>query len=133
METVTLRDLMSYKVMKTEIETMKALAQQYRDQALSITQQYSDVPGAHNASDKIGKLVSIYMDLEEKALEREEKAAAEIQRIERFIACIPDSITRQVFILRFEMGMDWKNVAAETGNSEEGAKKRCYRYIAQHQ
>lgn len=133
METVTLKDLMNYKALKGEIETTRALAQQYREQALSITQQFSDMPGAHSASDKIGKLVSIYTDLEAKAQEKEEQSTPELRRIELYIASIPDAITRQIFILRFEMGMDWKDVATETRNSEDGVKKRCYRYITAQQ
>lgn len=133
METVTLKDLMNYKALKGEIETTRVLAQQYREQALSITQQFSDMPGAHSASDKIGKLVSIYTDLEAKAQEKEEQSTPELRRIELYIASIPDVITRQIFILRFEMGMDWKDVATETRNSEDGVKKRCYRYITAQQ
>lgn len=133
METVTLKDLMNYKALKGEIETKRALAQQYRDQALSITQRYSDMPGAHSASDKIGKLVSIYTDLEAEALEAEKRAAAELRRIELYIARIPDVITRQAFELRFEMGLDWKNVATTMRSSEESVKKRCYRYITAQQ
>ena len=133
METVTLKDLMNYKALKGEIETTRVLAQQYREQALSITQQFSDMPGAHSASDKIGKLVSIYTDLEAKAQEKEEQSTPELRRIELYIASIPDAITRQIFILRFEMGMDWKDVATETRNSEDGVKKRCYRYITAQQ
>lgn len=133
METVTLKDLMNYKALKGEIETKRALAQQYRDQALSITQRYSDMPGANSASDKIGKLVSIYTDLEAEALEAEERAAAELRRIELYIARIPDVITRQAFELRFEMGLDWKNVATTMRSSEESVKKRCYRYITAQQ
>ena len=133
METVTLKDLMNYKKLRDDIETTRALAQQYREQALSITQQYSDMPGAHSASDKIGNLVAIYTDLEARALKKEERAAEEIQRIELYIAAIPDPLTRDIFVLRFQMGLDWRNVATRLRNSEESVKKRCYRYIESQQ
>lgn len=130
---VTLKELDKYRGLVGKIRANRDLALYYREQAISISQQYSDLPGAHSASDKIGKLVSIYTDLEKKALEREMQAAEEIQRIDLFIAAIPDSITHDVFVYRFQMGLEWRDVAMKMSNSEYSVKKRCYRYIESQQ
>lgn len=51
-------------------------------------------------------------------------------RLERFIASIDDSLTRQVFTGRFVEGLTWAEVAEYVGgNTEASVKKICYRYL----
>ena len=52
-------------------------------------------------------------------------------RLERYISEIPDSLTRQIFTLRFISGLSWLQVAYSIGgnNTEGGVKMICYRYI----
>ena len=54
-------------------------------------------------------------------------------RLERYIAEIPDSLTRQIFQLRFISGLSWVQIAFSVGggNTEEGVRKRVYRHIEQ--
>ena len=55
----------------------------------------------------------------------------ERNRLERYIADIPDSLTRQIFALRFINGMSWVQIAFRVGggNTSEGVRKRVYRHI----
>ena len=55
----------------------------------------------------------------------------ERNRLERYIADIPDSQVRQIFTYRFVDGMSWVQVAHRIGggNTEDGVKKVCYRYL----
>ena len=55
----------------------------------------------------------------------------ERNRLERYIADIPDSLTRQIFTLRFINGLTWRQVAYSLGggNTEDSVKKICYRYL----
>lgn len=57
----------------------------------------------------------------------------ERNRLERYIANIPDSLTRQIFQLRFINGLTWMQVAYSIGgnNTEQGVRKRVYRYLEQ--
>ena len=57
----------------------------------------------------------------------------ERNRLERYIADIPDSLTRQIFALRFINGLSWVHIALDVGggNTEEGVRKRVYRYLEQ--
>ena len=57
----------------------------------------------------------------------------ERNRLERYISSIPDSLTREIFKLRFVDGLPWKNVAAVVGGAmdidESTVRKICYRYL----
>ena len=55
----------------------------------------------------------------------------ERNRLERYIADIPDSLTRQIFALRFINGMSWVQVAMHVGgnNTPGSVKMICYRYL----
>ncbi len=52
-------------------------------------------------------------------------------RIERYIAKIPDSITRQIFTLRFINGLSWVQIAFHIGggNTADGVRKRLFRHL----
>ena len=55
-------------------------------------------------------------------------------RIERYISQIQDSLTRQIFTLRFVEDFNWSKVAfiIGGGNSADSVKKRCFRYITKN-
>lgn len=64
----------------------------------------------------------------------QEKSAmiwAERERLEKWIAAIPDSMTRQVFTLRFVHGYTWVQVAMEVGggNTADAVYKMTKRYV----
>lgn len=55
----------------------------------------------------------------------------ERNRLERYIASIPDAVTRQVFEYRFAQCYSWAQVAEHMGggNTPDGVRMRCYRYL----
>lgn len=58
----------------------------------------------------------------------------ERRRLEKYISQIPDSLTRQIFTLRFIQGYSWRQVTQKIGwkNSEDNVRQICRRYIKQH-
>ncbi len=58
----------------------------------------------------------------------------ERRRLEKYISQIPDSLTRQIFTLRFIEGYSWRQVTQKIGwkNSEDNVRQICRRYIKQH-
>lgn len=82
-------------------------------------------------SSKVERLAAEIVDLQAIIAARQIQGIHERARLERWIGEVPDSLTRQIFHLRFVDGLTWAQVAAQIGggNSEEGVKKRCYRYI----
>ena len=57
----------------------------------------------------------------------------EQMRLELYISQIPDSLTRQIFTLRFIKCYTWTKIASTVGgNTESSVKMICYRYLNQH-
>ena len=55
----------------------------------------------------------------------------EQNRLERYIAGIPDSRTRMIMSFRFVDGFSWGKVASKVGggNTSDSVKKTCYRHL----
>ena len=63
--------------------------------------------------------------------EKQRKNMVEREKLERWIAEIPDSLTRQVFTLRFVHDMTWLQVAVAVGggNTEDSVRMLAKRYV----
>ena len=87
----------------------------------------------HGKGDVHSKTESIALDiieLEQIIAEKQAQGIKERVRLERWIAAITDSLTRQVFTARFVEGLTWAEVADYVGgNTEDSVKKICYRYL----
>lgn len=55
----------------------------------------------------------------------------ERNKLERYIADLPDSLLRMIFTLRFINGLTWAQVSESIGvrTTEDSVKKLCYRYL----
>ncbi len=86
-------------------------------------------PRKDNSS--IERLVAEIMDLQAVIVAKQIQCTHERNRLERWVNDIPDSLTRQIFRLRFVDGLRWTAVAAYIGEgtTPDRAKKICYRYI----
>lgn len=76
-------------------------------------------------------------ELKEKIKERKERLKNELIRreeermkLEQYICSIPDSLTRQIFRLRFIEGKRWNEIADAVGgkNTEDSVRKAVTRY-----
>ena len=57
----------------------------------------------------------------------------EIAEIRLWVECIPDSLTRRAFKLRFLDGLSWGEIARRMGyGSDSGPRMLCARYLAEH-
>lgn len=85
------------------------------------------LPGFNN---KIERYVEEVVDLQMIITAKQQQCIHERNRLERWIADIPDSLNRQIFTLRFINGLSWLQVAAHIGgNTEASVKMACYRYL----
>lgn len=66
--------------------------------------------------------------------DKKDKAWAERERLELWIAEIPDSLTRQVFTWRFVQDYTWMQVAMAVGggNTEDSVRMLAKRYVRRH-
>ncbi|MCM1509077.1 MAG: hypothetical protein NC177_18355 [Ruminococcus flavefaciens] len=55
----------------------------------------------------------------------------ERNRLERYIAALPNSLLRMIFTYRFVNGLPWSQVSESIGNgtTEDSVRKMCYRYL----
>lgn len=88
----------------------------------------------HNAAhgDVLARVVADIVDLKEIIAAKQQQCIHERSRLERYIAEIPDSLTRQIFTLRFVNGLSWYQVAVHVGgNTEDSVRMICNRYLKQ--
>lgn len=74
------------------------------------------------------ELAEVKAEIEKKYV----RIKAEWMRLEQYIANVDDSYMRQILTLRYVYGYSWHKVALRIGggNTADGIKKRCQRYIS---
>lgn len=130
---MTVKELSQLYWLNREIEMDQERLAELEQKATSVSSpNLSGVPGGSNYFDnKIQRYVAEIVDLQMIIQAKQQQCIHERNRLERYISDIPDSLTRQIFTLRFINGLQWKQVAAHIGgnNTEDSVKKTCYRYI----
>ena len=130
---MTVKELSQLYWLNREIEMDQERLAELEQKATSISSpNLSGVPGGSNHFDnKIQRYVADIVDLQMIILAKQQQCIHERNRLERYIATIPDSLTRQIFTLRFVNGLPWLQVALHIGgnNTEASVKMTCYRYI----
>ena len=128
---MTIRELSQLYHLNREVEMEQQRLESLRAKAESATTQLTGMPGAHNAGSKVEYYGSEIVDLEGIILAKRQQCIHERNRLERYINDIDDSLTRQIFRLRFINGLGWEQVAACIGgnNTDKSVSKRCYTYI----
>lgn len=93
---------------------------------------YDGMPKAPGYSgNKIERYVADILDLRAIIDAKRQQCIHEQLILERYIASIDDSLTRQIFEARFVDCRTWLGVALKVGggNTEDSVKKICYRYL----
>lgn len=129
---MTLKELSQLYHLTREIETDKRRLQELSDALGPSTAQYSDMPRApFNPSSKTERLAAEIVDLQAIIAARQIQCIHERARLERWVNAIPNSVIRQIFLLRFADGLSWVEVAEAMGDdfTEYTVKQRCYRYL----
>lgn len=80
---------------------------------------------------RVERIVLEIIDLQAIIAAKQIQCIHERQRLERYIATVPDSLTRMIMTYRFVNGLPWAQVAYSIGggNTEDSVKKRVYRYL----
>lgn len=121
-----------YWLNKETAQLQKDLAE-LRQKGVSISPVLTGMPKGNGKQDKIGDYVSEIMILEETIKLNLQKIYYERNRLERYIADIPDSETRLIMRLRHINGMTFIQIANEIGikgrDRESTVRKKYNRYF----
>ena len=130
---MTLKELSQLYYLNREIERDKQRLEDLKTRACSLSgPNLTGMPGGGSFSgSSIDRQIAEIVDLESIISAKIKQCLHERNRLERYIADIPDSLTRQIFTLRFINGLSWLQVAYHIGgyNTEDSVKKICYRFI----
>nr|DAU80442.1 MAG TPA: Protein of unknown function (DUF1492) [Caudoviricetes sp.] len=131
---MTLKELSQLYYLDREIELDRERLAELRADLLSPKiPSYDGMPKSPNPDPAMERCVAEIADLEAIIQAKIEQRVYERSRLERYISDIPDSLTRQIFTLRFVEGLTWEQIAAKTGgyNTAKNCSNICYRYIRQ--
>lgn len=129
---MTLRELSQLYYLSREIEHDKRELARLKWESVSPrTQRLTGLPHGGGHENITEQKIAAIVDLEAIIRAKIARCMYERNRLERYIAEIPDSLTRQIFTLRFVKGFSWVQVAMHVGgnNTENSVKMICYRYL----
>ncbi len=134
---MTVKQLSQLYWLNREIEEDQRRLDRLQAEVESISSPGADgMPrGGSSRHGKVEHLAAEIVDLQAIIAAKQIQCIHERCQLERYIAGIPDSLTRMVFTFRFVNGLPWSQVAACIGgnNTEYGVKKICYRYLKQEE
>lgn len=129
---MTIKELSQLYHLNREIEMDKHRLDELELLASSPKAQNLDgMPHAPGYGDALARCVAEIVDLKAIISAKQQQCIYERNRLERYISSIPDSLTRQIFALRFINGLNWHQTAMHVGggNTDESVRKRVYRYL----
>jgi len=129
---MTLKELSQLYYLKREIEMDERRLQELEERALPRARVLTGTSHGGAVVDKVGKCAAEIADLRGIIEIKRRQCLYERSRLERYIGEIPDSITRQIFELRFVDGLRYDEIASQLGggNTFEGVRKRVSRYLS---
>lgn len=131
---MTLKELSQLYYLNREIERDQERLEKLRASVSAPgAPNYDGMPKSPSFENRLERYIAEIVDLEAIIQAKITQCLHERNRLERYIAEIPDSLTRQIFQLRFINGLTWTQIAFNVGggNTEEGVRKRVYRYLEQ--
>lgn len=132
---MTLKELSQLYYLNREIEMDQRRLEELRAKAANPSSApLDDMPHGANVTSRVERYVAEIVDLSAIIAAKQEQCMHERSRLERYISGIDDSLTRQIFTLRFVNGLSWLQVAAHIGgnNTDKSVSKTCYRYLERH-
>lgn len=129
---MTLKELSQLYYLNREIKRDRERLAELRAGLVAIgAEDYDGMPKNPSPMSSLDERIAEVVDLEAIIQAKLTQCIYERNRLERYIAGIADSLTRQIFTLRFVEGLSWVQVAHSVGggNTEGSVKMICYRYL----
>ena len=129
---MTIKELSQLYHLNREIEQEKHRLQELEAAATDTAVKISGLPHVGGISDKTAIAAQI-ADCRAVIEAKVQLSVVEYNRLNRYIANVQDSLTRQIMALRFVNGMSWNQVAMSVGggNTADGVRKQVTRYLKQ--
>lgn len=129
---MTYRELRQLHYLNLEIKQDQERLMQLRSEMSGISgMNLSGIPHGTVTSSQPERLAIEIAEIETTIKDKLLMCYHQRSRIERYIAQIQDSLTRQIFTLRFVKDFSWSKVAfiIGGGNSADSVRMHCQRYI----
>ena len=130
---MTKSELSQYYYLQREIERQQEKIREYEAMAQAQSPSIPGMPGrAGEVSDKVGRCGAEIADLQALMEINIRKSWYLLAQLHRYINSIPDSLTRQIFRLRYAERKTWQQVANEVGggNTADGGRMMHDRYLS---
>lgn len=126
---MTLKELSQLYHLNREIKQYENRIKELEALADGTSQNITGMPSGGGMIDKVGQIATDIAYYKSQIELNKQKCWNELNRLNAYIQSIDDSLTRQIFTLRFINGESWMGVADIIGSSEYSVKHICYRYI----
>lgn len=132
---MTLRELSQLYWLTREIERERERLRHLEGRAYAVGAAPSDgMPRASGVSRKTECYAVAIASIRKNIEASIQRCEVERAKLLEYIAGVDESLTREIFRLRFVEGLSWAGVAGRVGggNTAEGVRKRVYRYLREH-
>jgi len=130
---MTFKELYQYKDLKAEIIEEENRLSELRERLYALQSPSLGIGGgASGVANHKELLVNKILDIEEVIRERKIRCEEERLKIEKFIASIEDSYTRQIFTYRFIEHYSWNKVAMKVSggiSTGDAVRMICIRFL----
>ena len=129
--TMTARELKNLYYLKKEIKEQQRRLAELEAAATNCSSKITGLPSGEGISDKVGKYAAKIADLKTLLELNLEKSFYELNRLDRFIQSIEDSLLRQIMTYRFVNGYSWSKIAFQIGgnNTPDGLRIKMMRFL----
>lgn len=128
---MTREELAQADSLRREIAGYDRRIQELRDRAVSAAQRQSGGTGGNRGrSDRVGGCAAAIADLQAKR----DACQVRLDRIESYIADIPDQMIRRAMEDHYLHGLRWRQAAARLGggNTADATRIACSRWVENH-
>lgn len=129
---MTKKELLQLWYLNREIDREQKRLFQLKAAATDTSVKVSGLPHGNHVSDKTA-VAALIADSEAVLQEKIQLCIAEYNRLNRFIASVDDSLTRQILQLRYVDGLSWVAVAHHSGCGSESTVRSIVDRFLDHQ
>ncbi|MFA6930309.1 MAG: hypothetical protein WCT05_08280 [Lentisphaeria bacterium] len=131
---MTKSELSQYYYLQREIERHNDRIAELMAKAGYQSPSMSGIPGSGAVSDKVSRYASEIADIMSERRRLIDRSWKELAKIQRYILGISDSLTRQIFDLRYAECKTWQQIANAVGggNTADNVRMIHNNYLIRH-